>query len=86
MPVTLKQSQALRQMAGVLYSFLPGSGSQRWRGHISFQSVARDPGLGNYWPGGSKEFAVVTLLERTLEHRRWCFERLLLEIVRQGIT
>lgn len=86
MAVTLKQSHALRQMAGLLYSFLPGSGYQRWKGHVSFESVARDAGLGDFWPGGSKEAAIAMLLERTLDRRLDRFEPLLLAIVRHGIT
>lgn len=86
MAVTLKQSHALRQMAGLLSSFLPGSGDWRWKGHISFASVARDLGLGDLWPGGSKQAAIAALLERTLDRRPDRFEPLLLAIVRHGIT
>ena len=84
--MTLKQSRALREMAQVLYGFLPGSGSPRWKGHVSFSTVARDVGLQDYWQGGSKEPAIAMLLERTLEHRPQRFEPLILAIVRHGIT
>jgi len=84
--VTLKQSQAIRQMAAVVYSFLPGSGYRAWKGHVSFETVARDIGVGDFWPGGSKEPAIATLLERTLERRPERFEPLILAIVRNGIT
>ena len=86
MSVTLKQSQALGQMAGVLYSFLPGSGHASWKGHVSFGTVARDVGVGDCWQGGSKEPAIATLLERTLERRPERFEPLMLAIVKHGMT
>ena len=86
MSVTLKQSQALGQMAGVLYSFLPGSGHASWKGHVSFATVARDVGVGDFWQGGSKEPAIATLLERTLERRPERFEPLMLAIVKHGMT
>lgn len=86
MSLTLKQSQAIRQAARLLYSFLPGSGHREWRGHVSFATVSRDVGVGNFWVGGSKEPAIATLLERTLEQRPGQFEPLLLAIVRHGLT
>jgi hypothetical protein len=73
-------------MAGVLYSFLPGSGHASWIGHVSFATVARDVGVGDFWQGGSKEPAIATLLERTLERRPERFEPLILAIVRHGMT
>lgn len=73
-------------MAGVLYDFLPGSGNPRWKGHISFSTVARDVGVGDFWQGGSKEPAIAMLLERTLKRRPQCFEALILAIVRHGIA
>jgi len=84
--VTLKQSRALREMARVLYDFLPGSGNPRWKGHVSFSTVARDLGVGDFWQSGSKEPAIAMLLERTLERRPERFEPLTLAIVRHGIT
>lgn len=86
MSLTMKQSLAIRQMAEVLYTFLPGSGDRRWIGHVNFASVSHQCGLGDYWPGGSKLPAIATLLERTLETRRDRFERLMLSIVRNGLT
>ncbi len=86
MSLTLKQSQAIRQAAKLLYSFLPGSGSRQWRGHISFETVARDTGVGDFWLGGSKEPAIATLFERTLDQRPQLFEPLMVAIVRHGLT
>lgn len=84
--MTLNQSRALREMAGVLYDFLPGSGNPRWKGHISFSTVARDVGVGDFWQSGSKEPAIAMLLERTLERRPERFEPLIVAIVKHGIT
>ncbi len=86
MSLTLKQSQAIRQVATVLYSFLPGSGSASWRGHVSFSSLARDMKIAEFWVGGSKEPAIAMLLEQTLDKRPERFEPLIIAIVRHGLT
>lgn len=75
MPVSLKESRAATEMAKVLYSFLPGSGARSWKGHITFQTVANDVGVGEFWQGGSKEPAIAALLERTLEYCRNLFRK-----------
>ena len=85
MPVSLKESRAATEMAKVLYSFLPASGARSWKGHITFQTVANDVGVGEFWQGGSKEPAIAALLERTLEYRRDLFEKLILTIVKEGL-
>ncbi len=85
MGLPLKESNACTEMAQVLYSFLPGSGSSAWKGHVTFASVAEKLGLGNFWRGGSKQPAIAYLLEQTLEHRRSAFERLILTIVKEGL-
>ncbi len=86
MSVTLKQAQALREIARLLYSFLPGSGHASWKGHVSFATVARDVGVGDFWQGGSKEPAIASLIERTLDKRPNRFEPLVLIIVKHGMT
>lgn len=86
MTLPLKQSRAVRELAEVLYDFLPGSGNKIWKGHVSFKSVAEKAGVGSYWDPGSKLPMINNLLERTLEFRRDRFEPLLLEIVRAGLT
>lgn len=85
MGLSLKESRAATEMAKVLYHFLPGSGARNWRGHVSFQTVAKEIGVGDFWQPGSKEPAIAGLLERTLEHRRGLFENLVLGIVRAGL-
>lgn len=86
MGLPLKQSRAVRDLAEVLYDFLPGSGSARWKGHVSFKSVADKVGVGDFWQPGSKLPMLTSLLERTLEFRRGRFEPLVVEIVRCGLT
>lgn len=85
MALSLKESRAVSEMAKVLYSFLPGSGWRQWKGHVSFQTVAQEVGVGDFWQGGSKEPAIAALLERTLEYRRDLFEKLVLSIVRAAL-
>ena len=86
MALPLKESRAIADMADLLYDFLPGSGNPGWKGHVSFQTVAEKVGVGEFWQPGSKLPMITALLQRTLEHRRGQFERLILEIVRAGLT
>ncbi len=86
MALPLKQSRAVRNLAETLYDFLPGSGHGSWKGHVTFETVAEKAGVGDFWQGGSKNPALCSLLERTLEFRRRSFEPLVVEIVRCGLT
>jgi len=86
MTLSLKQTRAMSGLAEVLYSFLPGSGSSIWKGHVSFPTVAAKVGVGAFWRGGSKKPAIVFLLSQTFEQRLSSFERLIIEIVRSGIA
>jgi len=86
MPLSLSESQAINEIARVLYSFLPGQSHPYADQQISFAGIAQDIGLSNLWRGGSKLPAITMLLEKTLELRRDLFCRLLLEIVRRGLT
>ena len=83
--LSLKESRAVADLAQFLYDFLPGSGYSRWKGHVSFKTVAEKVGVGDFWQSGSKLPMITSLLQRTLEHRRHVFEPLILEIVRAGI-
>jgi hypothetical protein len=85
MSLSLKESRAATGMAKVLYSFLPGSGSAGWKGHVTFATVAQNVGIGNFWTAASKEPAIARLLELTLEKRRDCFEPLILTLVKEGL-
>ncbi len=86
MAISLKESRAITDMADLLYDFLPGSGNPGWKGHVSFKTVAEKAGVGDFWQPGSKLPMITALLQRTLEHRRGNFERLVLEVVRAGLT
>ena len=83
--LSLKESRAVADLAQFLYDFLPGSGYSKWKGHVSFKTVAMKVGVGDFWQSGSKIPMITALLQRTLEHRRHFFEPLILEIVRAGI-
>lgn len=82
---SLKESHLASEIARILYDFLPGSGAANWKGHISFKTVAKEVGVGNFWQDGSKEPAIAALLERTLSYKRNLFESLILAIVREGL-
>jgi hypothetical protein len=73
-------------LAAVLCDFLPGSGHSTWKGHETFATVAAKAGLADFWPGGTKTPAIVSLLSQTLQHRRTSFENLILAVVRAGIV
>jgi len=85
MTLPLKQSRAIAEMAELLYDFLPGSGSAKWMGHVSFKTVAEKVGVGDFWRPGSKIPMITGLLERTLDLRRGRFEPLVIEVVRAGL-
>ena len=85
MTITLKQQRAIAGIGEVLYHFLPGSGNPRWKGHVSFRTVAAKVGVADFWSSGSKHPAICSLLERTLERESDHFRPLILEIVRAGI-
>jgi hypothetical protein len=77
--ISLKESQELDQLAGVLYDLLPGSGNLR----LSFPTVAAELSLQEYWIGGSKRPAIVTLLTATYERERHRFCPLIEGVVRR---
>jgi hypothetical protein len=83
--LTLRESQAVNELASHLYSFLPGTAHPYANQAISFAGVARDLRLGRYWTGGSKLPAISQLLEATLDRERGRFCDLVLEAVRRGM-
>jgi hypothetical protein len=85
MTLTLTESQAINEIAKLLYDFLPGKPHPYADQHISFAGAANDLGLSNFWSGGSKLPATTMLLAKTLELRRDYFCKLVLEIVRRGM-
>jgi restriction endonuclease Mrr len=86
MSLSLKETQAISEIAELLYSFLPGSPHPYATPAISFPGVASKLGLSKYWKGGSKKPAIIQLLQATLEYRRDKFCTLMVEIVRTGIA
>ncbi len=86
MPVSLVESQALDQISGLLYDFLPGKPHPFADQRISFQGIAHELRLAKYWTGGSKRPSIHALLAGTLEGRRDQFCRLILAVVRKGMT
>jgi hypothetical protein len=85
MSLSLTESQAINEIAELLYDFLPGKPHPYADQDISFPGVAHKLGLSHYWRSGSKLPALTTLLEKTLETRRDLFCRLILETVRTGM-
>jgi hypothetical protein len=82
MPVSLRESQDIDELAAVLYNLLPGSGNPR----LSFPTVAQQLGLSPYWQGGSKRPAIVALLSDTYERERHRFCALIDGVVRQSVS
>jgi hypothetical protein len=82
MSINLVQSQALNELAGVLYEFLPGSGNR----NFAFPMAAAEVGLGGSWIPGSKRPAILKLLENTYDHQRHRFCPLILAVVRQSLA
>ena len=85
MPLSLKEIQAISEIAEILYRFLPGKPHPFAAADISFPGVANRLGLSKYWSGGSKKPAIIQLLERTLDYRRDQFCNLIVEVVKMGI-
>ena len=86
MSPSLKETQAISEIAELLYSFLPGSPHPYAAPTISFPGVANKLGLSKYWIGGSKKPAIIQLLQATLDYQRDKFCDLVVEIVRTGIA
>jgi hypothetical protein len=84
--LSLKESQAIAEIADHLYSFLPGTPHPYASQDISFPGAAAGAGVGGVWPGGSKLPAVTQMLSQTLDRQRGRFCPLIIEIVRRGIT
>lgn len=85
MPLSLHDAKATADLAKLFYDFLPGSGHGSLAGHVTFQKVATQLDLGEFWSGGSKQPALARLFEQTLNHKRSKFEHLVLAIVSEGI-
>lgn len=86
MSVSLKQAQAVNQLASVVHDFLPNKPHPYADQSISFVGIARDLGLERFYSAGSKRTAVTTLLTRTLEHQEGSFCPLVSEIVKRALV
>lgn len=84
MPISLTESQAIKDLAKFLYDFLPGT--PFGDALVSFPGAAQAAGLTQFWQGGSKLPAVRALLESTLSMRRDKFCDLIVSIVQKGIA
>jgi hypothetical protein len=78
----MKDSQAIADLANILYHFLPGSGNAR----LAFPIAAAQAGVERYWIPGSKRPAITQLLEETYnaDQHRLC--PLIEAVVRQSLT
>jgi hypothetical protein len=83
--MSLAQQAALDDLAQHLYDFLPGNPHPYAHQNISFAGVANELGLGNYWPGGSKQPAIRHLLGSVITAKK-DFSALILKIVERSIT
>jgi len=81
----LHETQAISELAGLLYGYLPASAHPLARGTFTLADAAERHGLRNYWVGGSKFPALVRLLEDAWRFEPARFEPLLLTIVGEGI-
>lgn len=84
----IEHERVVAELAKVLYPVLPGSGARSWgksHAELTFPGVAGALGLSKFWPGGSKEPAIVALLLGTLEYAPARFSDLITEVVRRGI-
>jgi len=83
--LTIQETQAIAELAEVLYNFLPGSTFAPTGVKTDFGTVAQSVDLGHLWLGGSKQPAIEALLEGTLQTRRDKFCTLMIRIVQEGI-
>jgi hypothetical protein len=82
MPISLRESQDIDELAEVLYEMLPGSGNSRH----SFPTAAQQHGLSACWTGGSKRPAIVSLLSTVYECERHRFCDLIETVVRHSVS
>lgn len=86
MALTLKDSQAVTELADKLYPFLPGKPHPYADQSLSFPGVAARLGLAQLWQAGSKGPAIARLLTATLEMERGRFCPLILAVVQHGMA
>lgn len=85
MPISLKETLAIEDMAQLLYDFLPAKPHPYGDQKVSFEACSISCGIGKFYPGGSKKPAISGLLTNTLEHARGSFCKLMFTIIQTGI-
>lgn len=83
--LSAREMRAVTDLAGKLYTFLPGTPHPRADARISFPGAAASVGLGAFWSGSSKRPAIAQLLRLTLEQRRGSFCSLISAIVTSAL-
>lgn len=86
MSLGLKESQAVNDLADVLYDFLPGEPHPLANQAISFAGIAKSLGLASAWPGGSKRPAIAILLTNVLERRPQQVAQLMIEVTKRAMV
>jgi len=86
MKLSLSQTQALNELATLLYDFLPGKAHPFANQAVSFEGVANSLELGKSWSGGSKLPAITQLLSNTLQYQDRNFCPLIIDVVQRGMA
>jgi hypothetical protein len=80
--LSLAELQTVENLADILYNYLPGSGNSK----TAFPLAAQQAGVGKFWEPGSKRPSIVTLLTKTLTHKRDRITPLIIAIVQQAMS
>lgn len=83
--ITLSESQAVAELAGFFYEFLPWKPNPYADQTISFYGIAHRLGLQDFLSSGSKKPGIASLLENTLAYSPSKFCDLIEEIVRTSM-
>jgi len=86
MAISFEQKLTIQKIADLMYDFLPASGSNVWKGFVTFGTIAQELGLSDFWMGGSKKPAIIRLLVETYDKRANQFESLIKHIVLASYT
>lgn len=86
MTLSLRESQALTELADRLYPFLPGKPHPYADQNLSFPGVAAKLGLAQHWSAGSKGPAITRLLTETLSSGTGQFCPLILAVIQHGLS
>jgi len=86
MSLSLKEGQAIVELAECLYPFLPGKAHPYADQSLSFPGIAARLGLQKHWAAGSKQPAITHLLSATLEYDRAQFCPLVVNVVQYGMA